>query len=187
MLSQPLFATPQCQSSGTQKVARTASPPHTPIRLNKTKDGYRVKLCDKLGSNNPGKEVAIVEIGGFQSALEASVMCSTCGSGPVVFEQDYSTQIGLYANPSLYCTSCETETPIPFAFVDNSKSLLINRKSVFANKCVGRTHSSLNTFCAMMEMPTPFSKNSYREHTLVINDHCIKEAEASMDRTRQEV
>ena len=99
----------------------------------------------------------------------------------------YSTQIGLCANPSLYCTSCETETPIPFATVDNSKSLLINRKSIFANKCVGGTHSSLNTFCAMMNMPTPLSKNSYTEHTSVINDHCIKEAKASTDRARQEV
>ena len=127
VLSQPLFATPQpvptppvteaqsrvsqpsasesATSSGTQKLARTASlkklsmSPHTPFSLNKTNDTLRVKLCDKLGLKNPGKEVAIVEIDGLQSALEASVMCSTCGSGPVVFERDYSKQVGLCAHP----------------------------------------------------------------------------------------
>lgn len=40
----------------------------------------KVKLCDKLGLENCGKEIAIVEVDGLQSALATSVLCSICGS-----------------------------------------------------------------------------------------------------------
>ena len=75
---------------------------------------------------------------------------------------------------------------IPFSTVlPSHKALTINCKSVFANKCIGSTSASLNTFCTMMVLPAPVSQKQYREHAQVINDQCIAEAQESMRRARQ--
>ena len=57
--------------------------------------------------------------------------------------------------PYHYCSNCQKTTPISFSACGPSKTLAINRCYVFANKCVGGTHSDLSMFFAMLDLPPP--------------------------------
>lgn len=130
----------------------------------------------------------ILEVDGLNEVLRTSVSCKECSSGPVTFVEVHASKKELSTNPSLHCEECGATTSISFSTLPPShKALTINRKSVFANKCVGGTSALLNTFCNMMDLPTPVSQKGYREHAKIINDDCVAEAQASMHRARQEV
>ena len=90
---------------------------------------------------------------------------------------------GLYTSPELSCEACGNATKIP----PSNKAFLINRKIIFATKCVGGTGASLSSFCSLLDIPGPVSQSAYKEHAKVINDHCIAQAQASMQRARKEV
>ena len=99
-----------------------------------------------------------------------------------ILVEDHTRKEGLSTHPSLRCEQCGAMNNIPISTLPHShKVLTINRKSVSANKCIGSTSSSLNTFCMMMDLPAPVSQKQYREHAQVINDQCIAEAQESMN------
>ena len=93
-----------------------------------------------------GRRAVILEKESVSPALESAVVCKHCFSGPVTFQEDKTKAVGLYTGPYLCCEACGEVTVIPFSFVN--EALSINRKAVFANKCMGGTRASLETFCA---------------------------------------
>lgn len=142
--------------------------PHTPLStVSSDSDDEIIEAGNKL---------VILEIDGVNEALKSSVACKECSGGPVVFVEDHASKQGLCTKPSLHCEQCGVTTCISFSTLPPShKALTINRKSVFANKCIGGTSTSLNTFCTMMDLPLPVSQKRYREHSSVINEQCVVE------------
>ena len=113
--------------------------------------------------------------------------CGECGEKHIVFKEDSTKRSGLYTAPYMFCEHCSHRIPIPFTFVGNSKVLLINRKSVLANKCAGGTLASLQMLLGMLDLPMPVSKNSYTAHVQAISKYALLQAQASMDTARKEV
>ena len=93
---------------------------------------------------------------------------------------------GLCTHPYLYCQSCESKTAIPFT-KSSSRSLAVNRRAVLANKCVGGSYSSLETLCALLDLPPPVSQHAYQQHMRVIEMGARAEVEESMQRARDEL
>ena len=71
--------------------------------------------------------------------------------------------------------------------VGNRRALAINLRSVVANKCIGENYSSLQTFCALMGLSTPVSKNTYTQYSDHVTDKSIVHAEEIIHKARQEV
>ena len=171
---------PQTPSSSSASRKKLSKAPHTPLSTVTSSSDDEPTEC--------GNKLVILEIDGLNETLKGSVCCKECSGGPVVLVQDHTRKEGLSTHPSLQCEQCGATNKIPFSTLPPShKALTINRKSVFANKCIGSTSASLNTFCTMMDLPAPVSQKQYREHAIVINDQCIAEAQDSMRRARQEV
>lgn len=74
---------------------------------------------------------------------------------------------------------------IPFSRVPGSSE--INRASVFGAKCIGSTHSELQMFCAVMNLPPSVSINRYTVHTKKIEEVSIHEFQTIMETARQYV
>ena len=174
----------QSPSTSTQTVSasrkKLSKSPHTPLStVSSDSDDEMIEAGNKL---------VVLEIDGVNEALKSSVACKECSGGPIVFVEDHTSKKGLCTKPSLHCEQCGAMTPISFSTLPPSnKALTVNRKSVFANKCIGGTWTSLNTFCTMMDLPLPVSQKRYREHSSVINEQCVAEAQGSMQRAREEV
>jgi hypothetical protein len=82
---------------------------------------------------------------------------------------------------------CGHQIDIPFSSVDNSKSLVVNRKTVFANKCAGGTCSSLHMLFSILDLPLPVSKNVYTMYVEEIEIKAKLQAGESMKQARHEV
>ena len=114
---------------------------------------------------NHRNKLIILEIYGLNEALKGSVACKECSGGPEILVEDHTRKEGLSTHPLLRCEQCGATNNIPFSTLPPShKALTINRKSGSANKCIGSTSASLNTFCMMMDLPAPVSQKQYREH-----------------------
>ena len=117
----------------------------------KKKEAKQPKLADQQGMT------VILEKSALQATLEDAVLCKHCLSGPVRFEEDDTQSNGLGTHSYLFCEACKVGTLFPFTKL-NGKSLMLNRKAVFANKCIGGTRTSLKTFCAILDLPAPVMK-----------------------------
>lgn len=102
------------------------------------------------------------------------------------FHEELHKRQGLMTHPYVYCLSCHGKSPIQYAKVGSTKKLAINQKSVFANKCAGGTHSSLEMLCCMQDLPPPVSVSVYREHARAVYENSSLQAQASMKQARQE-
>lgn len=139
--------------------------PHTPLStVSSDSDNEIIEAGNKL---------VILEVHGVNEALKTSVACKECLGGPVVFVEDHTSKEGLCTKPSLHYEQCGATTCISLTLPPSHKALTINRKSVFVNKCIGGTSTSLNTFCTMMDLPLPVSQKRYREHSNVINEQVL--------------
>jgi len=140
---------------------------------------------DDLPANEQGRR--IFELPSLREALYSSVCCSTCHEGSIELKEDLSSKQGLYTAPYLYCSNCQKTTPISFSVCEPSKTLAINRCSVFANKCVGGTYSDLSTFFAMLDLPSPVARCTYSLYIKNILDGSVSAAEKSMEGARKQV
>lgn len=118
-------------------------------------------LCDDSwyshDEQDQNKWTVILEVAGLQEALKKYTVCSTC-YGPVSFRCNSFPHQGL-GTPSIFCENCDCCGTIPFSAAEaQGRSLAINRRSVFANKCIGGTRASLETFCAIMDLPPPLTQ-----------------------------
>ena len=128
----------------------------------------------------------ILEVSGLQTALEAAVCCSKECGGQILLKEDLYKREGLCTHPYLFCQKCGSKTVIPFT-KSSSRSLAINRRAVLANKCIGGSYPSLETFCAMLDLPPPVSQHAYQQHMTVIEMGARAEVEDGMRRAREEL
>ena len=133
-----------------------------------------------------GRGVRMLELEGLQSAL-GSVVCKECSNGPIVLKEDFVRREGLCTKPFLFCESCSNPTSIEFSTAGESKALSINRKAVFASKCAGGSRSSLQMFCAMLDAPSPVSKNIYTQYNKEMCEISHLQAQESMKQARKEI
>ena len=139
-----------------------------------------------------GKPIMLVEAPELLSALLKGFLCKCkkCGvESRITIQENIVNKQGLCSSPYFLCEACKTATKIHYSTVSNdgTKVLSINRRSVVANKCIGGTYSSLQTFCALMGFPTPVNKNTYTTYTNQITMESIAYAESSMQQARKEV
>ena len=83
--------------------------------------------------------------------------------------------------------NCGNTTFIKFSTTDGASVLAINRKAVFANKCAGGSRSLLKVFCAMLDAPSPVSKNIYTQYNKEVGEKSLLQAQASVMKAREEV
>ena len=58
---------------------------------------------------------------------------------------------------------------------------------MLANKCIGGSYPSLETICALLDLPPPVSQHAYQQHMRVIEMGAHAETQDSMCRARDEV
>lgn len=149
---------PQTPSTSTRAVSasrkKLSKSPHTPLsNVSSDSDDDLVEAGNKL---------VILEVDGINEALQSSVVCKECSGGPVVFVEDHTSKQGMFTKPSLHCKQCGVTTNISFStFPPSYKALTINRKSVFTNKCIGGTSTSLNSLETVSQRVIP-GKNGCR-------------------------
>lgn len=133
-----------------------------------------------------GQGIRVFELEGLKTVF-GQLRCGECGEKSVTYKEDFTKRQALFTAPYLICQSCNDTVSIPFSSVGSSKVLTINRKAVFANKCVGGTAASLQLFCSMLDMPLPISKNVYTTHIEAILAQAMLQVEQSMTQAREEV
>ena len=80
-----------------------------------------------------GKGVRMLKVAGLQLTAQGAVCCSKCESGPIVFREKMSRRQGVCTFPYLYCENYSKVSEIPFLTVGMSRTLAINRRTVFTN------------------------------------------------------
>lgn len=109
--------------------------------------------------------------------------------GDLNFIQDPRTSYGLYTAPKIVCKKCKKLTAFHFSKLPDKRyrGFSINRQIVFANKCIGGTRAGLDTFCFLLNLPSPISNKPYAKHVRAILDTAIHQAKESMARACQEI
>ena len=137
-----------------------------------------------VNNPHPGSWVMLIEVEGVLSALQKGFAVShkKCEA------ESHENKQGLCTAPFFECDCCGNVTKVPYSTVDdagNRRSLPINKFEVYGGY-IGGNYSSLQTFCVLMGLPTPVSKNTYTQCSDHITDKSIVHAEESIHRTRQE-
>ena len=157
-----LLATPGTSSDS--RDALSVATPLTdcdPVTAKAEMSGYHLVRCQTLAS-------AIREVG----------KCRTCES-PLTVGEELGCRRGLVSRLSLQCSNpdCSVMAHLTDPYSDEVKAL--NCSSVVGMRMVGRGRSSLETFCAVMDMLPPLTRASYSEHNSHIHDESTAEAVAS--------
>lgn len=97
--------------------------------------------------------------------LEMFLSCKSCG-GDITFEEVLT--VGLSSKYSIVCSSCGEVTSFRNSqMIGTNKNVSeINTRAVYAMRCIGQGHTSLVTFCGIMDLPPPLSRKSY---DLIVN------------------
>lgn len=174
-------ATPAASEPTTASEKKLSHSPHTASEYPSSSASSSESENDSEGGRRGSR---ILEVRGIQSALGA-VCCKECG-GSVSFKEELHKREGLCTHPHLFCTSCQSATPIPFA-KSGARSLAVNRRTVLANKCVGGSYTSLETLFVLLDLPPPVSQHAYQQHMKIVAMEAQAEVNESMRRAREEL
>lgn len=102
----------------------------------------------------------IVDIHLLFSGISKYICCKICGSEIEIKE---ASNRGLFSNFSLCCTICSELTVIKSCQMVGIKknSPEINKRFVYAMRCVGNGLAGMQTFCSVMDLPPPIEKATY--------------------------
>ncbi|CAI8046326.1 hypothetical protein GBAR_LOCUS25609, partial [Geodia barretti] len=95
--------------------------------------------------NYDGQGARILEVEGLKAVLDKSVCCRKCGTGSVMFKDNFSRQQGTNNASFFECNTCSAVTPVPFSTVGSSKVFSLNQKMALASKMAGENLSTLKT------------------------------------------
>lgn len=121
----------------------------------------------------------IVNIKNLSKLLSEIAVCVKCGS---TLSLNTSNRVGLSVNIDVTCNepSCSYKVSS-----NNSEKLVsgkyeINVRTMYAFRCIGKGEQAAQTFCALMDLPTPPSLKRYRSllHTAtkVVCENTMKKA-----------
>jgi hypothetical protein len=119
------------------------------------------------------------------SFLEQYLCCVNCHNAISITAEKES---GLLMGVKVICVSCQTQR-----FTRNSKMVGskynasdINRRFTLALRSIGKGHAESQTFCAVMDLPTPLSQKAYDKVVRHIHDATWNVAEKSMKEAVQQ-
>ena len=137
--------------SSSTATATTRTPAASEKKLCKSPHAQACCLLDDLGptqssyENYDGQGARILEVGGLKAVLDKSVCCRKCGTGSVMFKDNFSRQQGTNNASFFECNTCSAVTPVPFSTVGSSKVFSLNQKMALASKMAGGNLSTLKT------------------------------------------
>ena len=138
-------------------------------------------------TDGEGSGTMLLDKSELQAAINTAAVCSDC-HGALTIREDPWVKQGLFTSPHFICKRCHNETAIHFPTLGgNSRALAINRRIVFANKCIGGTRAGLDVFCSILDLPNPVSQKPYAQHVEAVKEKAILQAKDSMKRANKEV
>ena len=105
--------------------------------------------------------IRLIDCEEYMEHLSETGECPKCHS-PLTLSENLVTKRGLVSDLKTICSTCDYAIKMSDPYSHRTKSL--NTKSVLAMRSIGRGHSSMLTFCSMMDMLPPLSKPRYSEH-----------------------
>ena len=99
--------------------------------------------------------------------LFQQIVCQECGGSSHVLEDKPTERKGSASHLRVRCEKCGwvytfyTSKRIPHGFD-------VNRRLVYAMRSIGQGHSSIERFCAHMNMPAPLGYTAYRDNNIAL-------------------
>ena len=136
--------------------------------------------------NNFGNR--IIDISILRNQIADQLRCRYC-NGKVEL-QEVNRQ-GLGSTLQFVCQSnnkkCKQNLPFSSCpTTTNFNNYSINRRSVFAMRCIGGSQAKLETFCGLMDLPRPVSKSSYTKIVETVQNACVSVQARSMSKAGEE-
>ena len=125
----------------------------------------------------------LVELHSLDEFISERCICSNC---TLTLEEYFSQKEGFCTGLAVYCANCKMTSNIEYSR-SPGKFLELNRKAVFAMRLLGQGRSALETFCAVLELPSPLAKLSFQSHVSALHVAAMAVAKESMHRAAQEV
>ncbi|XP_033609332.1 uncharacterized protein LOC117282712 [Cryptotermes secundus] len=119
----------------------------------------------------------------INSILENSV-CSECKYGPLKIKEDVQCHRGWASKLVLSCTSYGLNENYFTSLTSENGQYQVNRRSVFAPRCIGKGHAAGEIFSAIVDLPPPVA--NFELYNKIVNDTVCKGAEDSMKRASAE-
>ena len=105
----------------------------------------------------------LVELHSLDEFISERCICSNCKEGTLTLEEYFFKKEGFCTGLAVYCANCKMTSNIEYSR-SPGKFLELNRKAVFAMRLLGQGRSALETFCAVLELPSPLAKLSFQSH-----------------------
>lgn len=117
--------------------------------------------CDITDIDQTGSRIFDMDI--LNMNLSSSVVCRYCKQPVRLLEVKRK---GLGSQFAFHCESgkCNNQRAFPNCAVykvNNLENYSINRRVVFAMRCIGDDRADLQTFCGVMDLPPPVHDNTY--------------------------
>lgn len=142
------------------------------------------KIRESIGSDgvpeSDFKGYRILDLWFLLTFLQTLVKCKECDKD-ISFSESGVRGLGFRVDISCACGSKSVPSS---KFVD--KSFEINRRFQFAMRLLGVGYSGLRTFCGIMDLPSPISRQFYGILVTKIRDVCKSVAELFMKRAAAE-
>ena len=78
-------------------------------------------------------------------------------------------KLGLANCLAVQCNGCDFEHEFTTSNKTESWAFDVNTRIVYSMRSIGQGHSGIETFCTLMDMPKPLTKNNYKK----IVDHIV--------------
>ncbi|XP_064598238.1 uncharacterized protein LOC135464678 [Liolophura sinensis] len=113
----------------------------------------------------------LMDLSVLSATFEQCCVCKSCRSGNLVLSEDLQRKKGLSMYLELTCSFCHRQTELyTSSKCDRSQVYEVNRRAVLAMATLGQGLSSLESFCADMDMPPPMTPDVYRDtHDAIID------------------
>lgn len=150
--------------------------------------------CSSVGTSS-GQTVTynfsgsrLVELHSLDELISSFCVCASCKVGALILQEYCSQKEGFYTVLSVHCENCGNEIKLEYSLACSlGKFLELNRKAVLGMCLLGQGRSALETFCAVLELPSPLVKLSYQAHVSAIHEATVAVARESMQQAVQEV
>ena len=102
----------------------------------------------------------LVDISFLLNEISEHLSCKKCG-GDIVMQEVLI--VGLSSKFEINCANCENISAFRSCpMLGKHKSVAeVNRRAVYAMRCIGQGYEGLSTFCGVMDLPVPLSRKSY--------------------------
>ena len=128
-----------------------------------TSDSSDDSDCLEADEPHTGAGNRIFDLEQLQEILLKCAVCAVCKVGSIILEEERQQGLGSHMVISCSSESCPGAN-VKFSSSIKTRFFDVNRRSVLAARRIGRGHSGLQKFCAIMDLPKPVNKTNFQKH-----------------------